>query len=145
MTTLWRCVLLALVLLAVRPLAVRAQAGVFVIANRANPAWTLPKEEVSRLFLLKRRRWPAGQKALVVDQVESSPARRLFSELIHGMDVPSVKSFWQEIVFSGRGDPPPERASDDDVVAFVKASPFALGYVGSDARTDGVKIILVTP
>jgi hypothetical protein len=61
------------------------------------------------------------------------------------MDVPSVKGFWQEIVFSGKGDPPPERASDGEVVAFVKTHPNALGYVGNSARLDGVKVILVTP
>jgi ABC-type phosphate transport system substrate-binding protein len=116
-----------------------------LIANQANPVSTLPRDEASKLFLLKRSRWANGEHARPVDQVESSPVRRQFSNAIHGMDVPSVKSFWQDIVFSGKGDPPPERASDAEVIAFVKDNANGLGYVSSATPANGVKIIIVTP
>jgi hypothetical protein len=61
------------------------------------------------------------------------------------MDVPSVKSFWQEVVFSGRGEPPPERASDADIIAYVRVNPNAVGYIGETTPTDAVKVITVTP
>jgi hypothetical protein len=57
------------------------------------------------------------------------------------MDVPSVYSYWQEIVFSGRGEPPPERASDAEVVAFVRANVNAFGYVSPTAAVAGVKVL----
>jgi ABC-type phosphate transport system substrate-binding protein len=126
------------------PVAAGAQEGFVLIANRANPISTLARLEASQLFLGKRSRWSNGLSAQPVDQVESSPVRRHFSNVIHGMDVPSVKGFWQEMVFSGRGDPPPERTSDADVIAYVKANPSALGYVGGVTPADGVKIITVT-
>lgn len=135
----------ALGLLVGLPVAAHAQEGFVLIANQANPISTLARGEASKLFLLKRSRWSSGQRALPVDQVESSPVRRRFSDVIHGMDVPSVKSFWQEIVFSGKGDPPPERASDEGVIAFVRSNPTGLGYVSSATPADGVKIIIVTP
>jgi ABC-type phosphate transport system substrate-binding protein len=136
---------LVLALLAGLPVVARAQEGFVLIANLANPVSTLPRDEASKLFLLKRSRWASGEHARPVDQVESSSVRRRFSNAIHGMDVPSVKSFWQEIVFSGKGDPPPERASDAEVIAFVKGNPNGLGYVGSATPADGVKIIIVAP
>jgi ABC-type phosphate transport system substrate-binding protein len=136
---------LALALLVGLPVVARAQDGFVLIANQANPVSTLPKDEASKLFLLKHSRWASGEQARPVDQVESSPVRRRFSNAIHGMDVPSVKSFWQDIVFSGKGDPPPERASDAEVIAFVKHHANGLGYVSSATPANGVKIIIVTP
>jgi ABC-type phosphate transport system substrate-binding protein len=132
-------------LLAALPLMARSQERVVVIVNAANPVSAFSRDEASKLFLRKRTKWPNGQRVQPMDQVESSPVRRRFSDAIHRMDVWSVKSFWQESVFSGRGDPPPERAYDMDVIAFVKAHPDGLGYVSSTTPVDGVKIIVLTP
>jgi ABC-type phosphate transport system substrate-binding protein len=136
---------LVLGLFAGGPAVAHAQDSFVLIANAANPISTLSRSEASKLFLLKRTRWTSGQRAQPVDQVESSAVRRQFSNAIHGMDVPSVKSFWQEIVFSGKGDPPPERASDAQVLAYVRSRPNGLGYVAASTRADGVKIIALTP
>jgi ABC-type phosphate transport system substrate-binding protein len=140
-----RAIAIAIALIGPLCAMAHAQDGFVVIVNEGNSISTLPRGEASKLFLRKRIRWPNGQKAQPMDLVESSPVRRSFSNVIHGMDVPSVKSFWQEIVFSGKGDPPPERASDAEVIAFVKANLNAVGYIGSATPADGVKIITVTP
>ena len=136
-------VALAVLILAMSVAAARPQEGFVLIANRANPVTSLEREEVSKLFLLKRSHWPTGERVLPVDQVESSPVRRRFSAAIIGMDVPSVKSFWQEYVFSGKGEPPPERATDSDVIAFVASHPNAVGYVSGLPHVEGVKILIV--
>jgi ABC-type phosphate transport system substrate-binding protein len=121
--------------------AAAAQDSFILIVNSANPVSALRETEVSKLFLGKVTKWPNGKPVQPVDQVASSPARRKFSDAIHRMDVPSVKSYWQKIVFSGRGDPPPERASDEDIVLFVKANPNAIGYVRSSMPLVDVKIL----
>ena len=59
------------------------------------------------------------------------------------MDVPRVKSYWQLVVFSGRGDPPPERASDDDIIQFVRTTPTAIGYVSASATIVDVKVVAI--
>ena len=120
---------------------VAAQDSFILIVNAANPVSTLRETDVSKLFLRKVTKWPNGKPVQPVDQVASSPARRKFSDVIHRMDVPSVKSYWQEIVFSGRGDPPPERASDDDVIRFVRANPNAIGYVSASIALVDVKVV----
>jgi ABC-type phosphate transport system substrate-binding protein len=122
----------------------RAQAGFRVIVHPTNPVTTLRAVVVSKLFLGRQTKWPNGQPVEPVDQVESSPVRRKLSSAIHGMDVPSVKSFWQEMVFSGRGEPPPERTSDAAVIAYVRANPNAVGYIGETTPADSVKVITVT-
>jgi len=122
----------------------RAQDGFRVIVHSTNPVTTLRAAAVSKLFLHKQTKWPNGQPVQPVDQNESSPIRRKFSAAIHGMDLPSVQSFWQEVVFSGRGEPPPERTSDAAVIAYVRANPNAVGYIGETTLADSVKVITVT-
>ncbi|HTE45606.1 MAG TPA: hypothetical protein VK636_10210 [Gemmatimonadaceae bacterium] len=122
-----------------------AQDAFVLVVNQANPITSLKGKDASQFFLRKRTKWPGGQAVQPVDQTESSPVRRKFSDAVHGMDVPSVKSYWQELVFSGRGEPPPERASDADVIAFVRANPNAIGYVARTANTSDVKTIILLP
>jgi ABC-type phosphate transport system substrate-binding protein len=122
----------------------RAQDSFRVIVHPTNPVTTLGAAAISKLFLRRQTKWPNQQPVEPVDQVESSPVRRKFSPVIHRMDVPSVKSFWQEVVFSGRGEPPPERTSDAAVIAFVRANPNAVGYISDATPAESVKVISVT-
>ncbi|MEP6729720.1 MAG: hypothetical protein ABJE10_03735 [bacterium] len=121
-----------------------AQDRVVLIVNAANPVATITRDELSKMFLLRLTRWPNGQHVQPVDGNEMSPVRRHFSDTVLRMDVPSVKSFWQEIVFSGRGTPPPERVSEIEIIGFVKKNPGAIGYVSSITPVDGVKVITLT-
>jgi len=47
------------------------------------------------------------------------------------------------MIFSGKGIPPPEKPYDADVVAFVRETPGAVGYVSSGADTSSVKVVAV--
>jgi hypothetical protein len=58
-----------------------------------------------------------------------------------GRSVGAVETFWQQQIFSGKEVPPPVKASDDDVIAFVKANAGAIGYVSASTSTAGVKVI----
>ncbi|MEP6572216.1 MAG: phosphate ABC transporter substrate-binding protein [Gemmatimonadota bacterium] len=132
-----------LLLLHARP--ARAQEGFRIIVNSANPVSVLKNGDASKLFLRKQGKWASGQPVQPVDQVESSAVRRAFSQAVNGMDVPSVKSYWQEIVFSGKGEPPVEKPSDADVIAYIKANPDGIGYVSAAAAASaGVKVVALT-
>lgn len=58
-----------------------------------------------------------------------------------GRPVTAVETFWQQQLFSGKELPPAVKASDDDVVAFVKAAPGGIGYVSAGANVVGVIVI----
>jgi ABC-type phosphate transport system substrate-binding protein len=121
-----------------------AQDGFVVIVNAANPVTSLRHTELSKMFLRKQSTWAGGQRVEPVDQIASSVTRRRFSDSVHGMDVPSVKSYWQQIVFSGRGEPPPERTSDADVVAFVQGHVNAIGYIRADTQVVGIRVLTIS-
>jgi len=122
-----------------------AAAGYQVIVNAANPVTTLPSGDVAKLFLKKTVSWPAGGVVLPVDLREDSDVRREFSKEILGKDVSTVKGYWQERIFTGRGVPPIEKGSEAEALAFVAANRDAIGYVAAGTElTADVKPLRVT-
>ncbi len=116
--------------------------GFKMVVNEANPADVISKNQLENLFMKKTSTWGNGQQALPVDQAASSSTRHGFSKVIFGREVNAIKSYWQRQIFSGRGVPPPEKASDDEVLAFVRANPGAIGYVTSNTDVgSGVKVL----
>jgi ABC-type phosphate transport system substrate-binding protein len=118
-------------------------AGFRVIVHPSNPASSIAREELSRIFLRKQLAWRYGEAALPVDRQMSSPVREVFTLQVHRRSMRTVSSYWQQQVFSGRSAPPPERRSDTSVMEYVAENPGAVGYVRSDAKLEGVKLLQV--
>jgi len=118
---------------------------VVVIVNSANPVSTMRREQVARMFLREVPAWDNGEEILPVDQLERSPSRITFARDVQGQTVSSLKTYWQQRIFSGNESPPPERVSDSDVLTYVRSNPGAIGYVveGTDLGT-GVKALVIT-
>jgi len=124
--------------------AAAQQGGYVVIVHEANGISALRTDEVSKIFFKKAHRWPDGIDVVPVDLPESAPAREAFSAAVHGKSVGAVRAYWQQQIFSGRAVPPAEKASDEQVVAFVRATPGAIGYVSTGATiSPGVRRIQV--
>lgn len=116
-----------------------------VVVNESNTIKEISQNQITRCFMKQMTKWPNGMPVTPVDQAASSTVRESFSENVLQRDVSAVKSYWQRQIFSGRGVPPPEKASDGEVLAFVRANPGAVGYVaaGTDLGS-GVKVLRVT-
>lgn len=143
-TVVSTCLGLALATLLCGPVAAAEVAAFRVVVHAANPVTTLTKAELARLFLKKTTVWSDGRAALPVDLDAQSAVRRGFSRRVLQRDVASVKTYWQQMIFSGRGVPPAEKASDSEVLAFVRANNGAVGYVSSDtALGEGLKSLTV--
>jgi ABC-type phosphate transport system substrate-binding protein len=134
--------LLLAAVLALRSPAV-ADPAFRVIVNTANPADKLDRRVVAEAFLRKRTRWDDDRAIQPVDQSQKSSARSAFSHDVLGRDVTSVRRYWAQLVFSGRGVPPPELGTEGDVVKYVAAHTGAIGYVAAGAALAGVKVVEV--
>jgi ABC-type phosphate transport system substrate-binding protein len=115
-----------------------------VIVNPTNPVETLASNVVAQIFLKKKSAWENGTKVLPVDQTFSAMVRESFSRGVLGKSTSAVKAFWQEQIFAGRGVPPPQQASDNLIVAYVRDNPGAIGYVSVDTNVSKVKVIALT-
>ena len=112
------------------PAATPVAAGFVLVANATNPATSITKLDVLRLFTKKARTWPGGSlPAEPVDQRDASPARKEFLSAVMGKDAAAMNAYWQSQLFVGRTTPPPVKASDADIIAFVAGARGGIGYV----------------
>lgn len=112
-----------------------------IVVNKDNPVSSLSKNQINKLFLKKTSKWDDGKKVLPADLSNSSKIRANFSKLILGKPVSSIKAYWQQRIFTGRGVPPVEKDNDREVLNYIKANPNAVGYVSASANVKGVKVI----
>jgi len=135
--------ILSAMVLALAVSAFASGADFRVVANNSVPVSSLSKKAASDLFLKKTVKWEGGAPVVPVDQLESSTVRQGFSKAVHGKTAAAVKSYWNQQIFSGRDVPPIEKRSDAEVLAFVRSTPGAIGYVSESTATDGVRVLTV--
>jgi len=125
--------------------AVASGQGFKVVVNEANSSETISIQQLENIFMKKMATWSNGRPVIPVDQTASSSTRNGFSKVVFSRDTNAIKSYWQRQIFSGRGVPPPEKASDDEVLAFIRVNSGAIGYVSSNADVgSGVRVLEVT-
>lgn len=113
-----------------------------VVVHAANTMSSIDRDELSKMFLKKVVKWPDGTPVDPIDLASSVRSRIAFTSSVHRKSVPAVRAFWQQQIFSGRSVPPPEKRSDDDVVAYVREHRGAVGYVSASTSLEaGVKIL----
>jgi ABC-type phosphate transport system substrate-binding protein len=131
-------------LLAGAPWLAAQTAPFHVVVHASNPVSALTRADLARIFLKKTSVWSDGKTVLPVDLGPESATRRGFSRRVLERDVASVKTYWQQMIFSGRAVPPPEKISEVDVLGFVRANSGAIGYVSVDTPLgEGLKLLTV--
>lgn len=104
----------------------------------------IKREVLSAVFLRQTSRWGNGVQIMPVDQSSQSPVRAAFSTSVLAQPVAAVQNYWARQISLGRLTPPPVKPSDAEVLAYVKATPGAIGYVDAATPTeDGVKELLI--
>lgn len=124
------------------PSTAAAQSFKVIVHNDVAVA-ELTAAALSNIFLKKDSKFPGGPEAVPVDLPASATLRDAFSKAIHGRSTAAVVTFWQQQVFSGKDTPPPTKPTDEAVVAYVKSTPGAVGYVRDGTATEGVKVVKV--
>ena len=131
-------------LLALTGAAAAETSGFKIVVNKDNPTRGLPKSKIALMFMKMTAKWESGAPVEPVDLPAASAVRAAFTTAIHTRDVDAIKAAWQRAVFAGRGEPPPEKASDEEVLAYVASHPGGIGYVSEKAATDNVKTLTVS-
>lgn len=108
-----------------------------IVVNAANPVDSVDAKFLADIYLKKKTVWPDSHAVLAVDLEAGSKVRGHFSEKILERPVSAVRNYWQQLLFSGRGVPPPEFKTEEEVLRFVGANPDAIGYISiqTDPRT----------
>ncbi len=137
MTRTIRRLLVGLALLSLPSLVT---AGDFVlVAHPSVKTTSVPRSQAARYFLRQATTWPEGEHVKPVDQVRTASVRQDFTRVVLKRTLAEVESFWTQAIFSGRAVPPPQKKNDDEVLAYVRDTPGAIGYVSASASLEGVK------
>ncbi len=119
-----------------------ASAEVVAVVASNNPVSTLSNDQVADIFLGKMVRFPDGREVVPVDQVENSAERDAFYLKFANKTPAQIKAFWSKIIFTGRGQPPPEVSNGIEVKKFIAKHPDAIGYIEQKLADDSVKVVL---
>jgi ABC-type phosphate transport system substrate-binding protein len=112
-----------------------------VIVHPSNTATAVDRRFLAQAFLKKITQWPDGETIRPVDLQRDSSIRGQFTDDILARSTAAVRSYWQQMIFAGRGVPPPELGSDDEVVRFVLRQPGSVGYVSASADLRGAHLL----
>ncbi len=103
---------------------------------------TIGKAALAAIFLGRVTRWSDGSAIRPVDLSFTDPLRAAFCEDVLGQNLEALKAYWQRALVQGGASPPLAKASEAEVVDFVKRTQGAIGYVSPDAPlADGVRIL----
>ena len=125
--------------------ATSGMAEVVAVVSAKNAVTTLTRNQLNDIFLARTNRFPNGQQAVPVDQVEDSPARNEFYSNFVGKSPAQLKAHWSKIIFTGRGQPPKKVPSGNEVKKFLADNPNGIGYLDKNAVDGSVKIVTVIP
>ena len=115
-------------------------AEVVVIVHPSNSS-SLDSSTISRIFTGKAKSFPSGNKAIPINQNESSSATGEFNDKVLKKSSSQLKAYWSKLVFTGKGTPPKAVGNDAEVIQLVANNPNIIGYVSSSAVNDSVKVV----
>jgi len=121
-------------------LSTQVFADVAIVVHPTNST-ALSDSDISRAFLGKLKKFDGGSAISVVNQKVGEAARTEFDQKVLHKSSSQVKAYWSKRLFSGKGKPPKELASDADVLKFVAGNANAIGYVNKASVDSSVKVL----
>lgn len=117
-------------------------ADVKIIANESVKAESISIDELRAVFLVERRTLKEGSPVVPVLK-KGGTTHEAFVEAYLHRDVNELRTYYQGLVFTGKGSMPREFSSDAEIAAFVAHNKGAIGYVDGNFNAEGVKVLLV--
>jgi hypothetical protein len=121
--------------------AVPAWGAELVVVNNACTETALSKDVLKSLYSGRKRSLPGGQRVEVLT-VDGAVHEHFVSDLLDSTPA-QFTTYWQRLVFIGQGKMPRSFASEKDLLAYIAATPGALGYIDAATPHDGVKVLTI--
>ena len=141
MKTLPRLLFIASIM-TVNNAAGNGEAALKIIVSANVRASAVSSDEVKRIFLIMKTSLSDGSHIEPVLEREGATYQAFLKEYIGKTDS-ALTIYYRSLVFTGKASMPRTLKSDAEVVAYVAKSKHAIGFVGANADTSGVKILEV--
>ena len=113
-----------------------------VIVNASLGAQEISAQDLKSVFLLEKNSLSDGTHVEPVLR-KNGEMHKAFVKRFLGLDDDGLQRLYSSRVFSGQGSMPKTLGSDAEVVAYVRKTRGAIGYVSNDSTTEGVGILEV--
>jgi ABC-type phosphate transport system substrate-binding protein len=120
-------------------LSAAALDGVVVIVNKGVAANSISAAALKNIYTGRTTYWPDGQNVDIALLDDETGTTDVALNEVSGMGASYFRTFWQRIVFSGRGQQPDKISDVASLVAFVASTKGAIALVPANADLKGVK------
>ncbi len=119
-----------------------ARSQVLIIANPSVAATDVSRADLRDVFTGASSSFKGASQVTPV-LLKQGAVNEDFLGLYVGKSDSAFRASWRSLLFSGQGVMPKTLDSDAAVVDYVAHTPGAIGYIGSTAPHEGVKILAV--
>jgi hypothetical protein len=131
---------LAAATLAAAPAAAGAE---LVVVNPDCNAAMISAGELKALYGGRKRSLPDGERMEILVLADSPIHERFLADYL-GSTPDQFSTYWERLVFIGQGKLPRSFASEKELLAYVAATPGAIGYIDAGTPHDGVKVLTIS-
>ena len=121
-------------------LAAAAQAEPVVVVSANSNLDALTQDEVRQIFNGQTRR-VSGVSGKPLDLPSRGSARDDFYQQVLGKSAEQLKSYWARMIFTGRGMPPREASSDQEMIMLVGSNRNFVGCLDASRVTPDLKVV----
>ncbi len=118
-----------------------ALAEMVVIVNKKNPVVTLTVDKVTSYFKKADELWDSNHRIVPIELPDTHPLAIEFTTRVMRMSISMKQAMWTIKALSGKGTRPKEVKTEAEVVTYVAAEPWGIGYVDRARVDDTVKIV----
>jgi hypothetical protein len=112
--------------------------GVVVITNESARIDHISATALKNVYTGRTTYWDGGEHVVII--VLADKTDEALSE-VSGMDASQFRTFWQRLVFSGRGEEPRTAVDAASLVILVGSTKGAIALAPADAPLKGVKTL----
>lgn len=120
-------------------ITIPAFAELVIVVNPQNDTKSMSSSQIAQYFL------GGSVQFTPIEQANGSPIRLEFYKKVLEKEPPQVQAIWARIVFTGKGKPPRELKTSDEIKKAIRENVNAIGYIEKTAVDDSVKVIASIP
>lgn len=116
-----------------------AFAELVIVINPQNEAKSISSSQAAQFFL------GGSVQFTPLEQASGSPIRLEFYKKVLEKEPSQVQAIWSRIVFTGKGKPPREYKTNEEVKKAIRENANAIGYIEKSAVDESVKVVASIP
>lgn len=125
------------------PALIAGEDEIAIIVSPDNHRNQILETDLKLIYLGEKKEWENGKKITPVDLDETDPLREKFDVIYLNKSPSSLKYFWVQQIFTGRGVPPLELKNEQLVKEYVVSHPGSIAYIHARNLDSNVRKVLV--